>query len=180
MLWCILRHALWFLCGSNLYLILLCCLIPSALWPCAIFVVPLSFYLATCISLCWLVQYGCYMAYVCCDMIILSLYIARWYHASWLVAFYIVNGAHSNLWWLTVSSNYWHISSHLLWSIQYFVIVSIWKTQFCVSTITWKMCHLDFRTMQQWNSKWSLMKATCRGDEQTRHNALCMNGHTRH
>ena len=62
--------------------------------------------------------YWCYMAYVCCDMIISI--IARLYHASWLVAIYIGNGAHYNLWWLTVPGNYWHISSHLFWSIQYF------------------------------------------------------------
>ena len=47
-------HALWFFCGSNLYLILIRCLMPSALWPCALlFVAPLSFYFATCNNLCW-------------------------------------------------------------------------------------------------------------------------------
>ena len=56
MLWCILLHALWLLSGSNSYLILLFCLMPSALWPCALFfVAPLSFYLATCNNLCSLV-----------------------------------------------------------------------------------------------------------------------------
>ena len=135
-------------------------------------------------GLCWLVGLLVLyvIGYVCCDMIILSLYSARWYHASWLVAFYIGIGAQYNLWWLTDPGNYWHISSHLFWSrpIQYFVIVSIWKAQFCVPPITWKMYHLDFRTMQQWNSKWSLKKATCRGDEPARHNALWQSWQTRH
>ena len=92
-----LLHALWLLSGSNLYLLFLCCLMPSVLWPCALFfVAPLSFYLATCNNLCWLVLvlYGiCVLWY---DNIIIVF--ARWYHASWLVAFYIGNGGHHILW----------------------------------------------------------------------------------
>ena len=70
----------------------------------------------------WRLKYWCDMAYVCCDMIILLLYSARWYNVSWLVAFYIGNGAHYNLWWFTNSSRL--ILTHIITSISMYPIFS--------------------------------------------------------